>query len=33
VIRKVLQRRAMEAADREEQDALLDTYERALSLL
>jgi len=33
VIRKLLSRRAMDAADREEQDTLLDTYERALGLL
>jgi uncharacterized protein (UPF0335 family) len=33
VIRKVLARRAMDAAEREEQDTLLDTYERALGLL
>lgn len=33
VVRKVLARRAMEPADREEQDTLLDLYERALGLL
>ena len=33
VLRKALARRAMEPAEREEQDTLLDLYERALGLL
>jgi uncharacterized protein (UPF0335 family) len=33
VIRKVVQRRALERAEVAEQDALLDTYEHALGLL
>lgn len=33
VVRKVLQRRAAERAEVEEQDTLLDLYERALGLL
>lgn len=33
VVRKILARRKVDRAELEEQDALLDTYERAMSLL